>query len=166
MSFNPYSVRPIGQPKFEEHMLDVLTSAHYQRMIPYEDDLQKEAACGSTIWKSEQEVQADDALITAVTGLAVLDYIEWWEKRECAKTAGDYGAEVLCNSRCLDLENGFFRQYEVTEDIFEELLYQLHTAWSSEWLRRQIKSNYTHFINSIGKEKTKWNISGFTGKNS
>lgn len=146
-------IRPIGKPPFESHLLDIFSSIYWHRQIPYEDDLQKEAAYGSPIWKSEPEIPEDMALITAVTGLAVLDYIEWWEKRECAKLAGDSGREVLCDSRCLDLENDFFRQYAVTEEIFEELLYRLHTAWSAEEVRRQIKRNYTHFINNIGKGK-------------
>lgn len=154
MAFNPYSIRPIGQPKFEDHMLDVYTSAYYHRQVPYQDDLQKEAAYGEPLWKSEQEVSPDEALIIAVTGQAVLDYIDCWEKREIAKQCDDHGQEVLFNSRCLDLENDFFRRYEVTEDLFDELLYQLHTAWSIDWLRSSIRSCYKRFINNVGREKT------------
>lgn len=153
MSFHPYSVRPIGKKVFEDYLLDLFSSLHYRHQIPYEDDIQKEAAYGERIWKSEPEKYPEEALITAVVGQAVLDYIECWQRREKAKHDGDYGLEVLFNSRCLEMENDFFREYDLTEGLFNELLYQLYDTWSVNWLKGCIKRNYNRFMARIGKEE-------------
>lgn len=150
--FNPYSVRPIGEPRYEDHLLDVFSRNFYEQAVPYEDDLKKEAGYGERLYKSEQPPSTDEIFVIAVIGQAVLDYVDNWEQREIAKLCGDLGREVLFNSRCLEIENEFFHQYDLTEDLFDRLLYELHAARSVDELKDQLKRKHTKFMNSIGKE--------------
>lgn len=120
--FNPNSVRPIGTRKFEEHVIDVMTSHYYEYQIPGNGKPKHLKAGGKWIWKSEPEKDPYDNLVIAVVTLAVLDYVEAYSRRESAKLTGDSRGETLWGSRCIELENEFFHEHDLTEAVFEAVL--------------------------------------------
>lgn len=132
MSFHPYSIRPIGTEKFNQYLVDLFTSIYYYEQDDFikapkdEKELVKIAATGESLWKQEDEIDPMDRLVMAVTATAMRDYVEYYEKREKAKKDNNFGAEVLYNSRCLTLENDFFRKWEWTELVFEKLLKKIY----------------------------------------
>ena len=158
--FNPYSTRPIGSPQYEDHLLDVMTSKHYLYQIPCDDDLEKLANYGEKIWKSEQEIDPMEKLAMAVTIQAVVDYINYYKKWRHAIHEHNSRFEVYYHSYMLDLENNFFRKYEITESAFDKLLKLLEeeryqkTWHSASYVIDQVLNNYTHFCKQHEMIKT------------
>ena len=146
MSFNPYEVRPIGSDKFEEHLQDIYVSEYYRNQLPADDeDPLKLAAYGTKIWRSEPAYDPWIELIFAVTAQAVVDYIEAYKHWKRAQEKDDIGAEVMWHSRMLQMENEYFRSYEITEILFDKLLKMLETQYAktgADRIMERIIHNY------------------------
>ena len=98
-----------------EYLNDVFTAIHYDREVPYEDDLLKEASYGTRLWKSEPEHYPWELLAAAVISHAAKDYVQ-------AVVSGDErGAEV---------SRQFFRKNEFLEDILCEIDRMVRNAGS------------------------------------
>lgn len=149
--FNPYTTRPIGSKKYEEHLLDVMTSAYFQNKINDDDDLLKLAEYGQRLWFNEIEEDPYETLAIAVTVQAVIDYIQYYTNWKKAQSKYDEGQEVLWHSRMIQIENEFFRQYDITETAFEQLLKILFCKdyeslkKDSKIMMRRIAGNYIHY---------------------
>lgn len=146
MSFNPYEVRPIGSDKFEEHLQDICVSEYYRNRLPADDeDPLKLAAYGTKIWRSEPAYDPWIELMFAVTAQAVVDYIEAYKHWKKAQEKDDMGAEVMWHSRMLQMENEYFRSYEITEILFDKLLKMLETQYAktgADRIMERIRHNY------------------------
>lgn len=152
--FNPYSIRPIGSDRFEQHIKDVETSAYYDRVIVDDDDPLKLAVYGTKIWKSENDNDPYEKLITAMVVQAVIDYVGYFLNWQRAQEEGDQSGEVLWHSRMLDEENDFFRRYEITEYVFEELL-KLLFSQKHDSIKRNNKRIIKHILHNYYDYKKK-----------
>lgn len=108
-----------GTEDYMEYLNDVFTSIHYDRKIPYEDDLLKEAPYGSRLWKSEPEHDPWELLAAAVISHAAKDYVEACMDKD------EYGKEAI---------KRWFMQNDFKETIFHELdrltkRVPLHELW-------------------------------------
>lgn len=116
-----------GTEDYMEYLNDVFTSIHYDRKIPYEDDLLKEAPYGSRLWKSEPEHDPWELLAAAVISHAAKDYVQ-------AVVSGDErGAEV---------SRQFFRKNGFLEDILCEIDRMVRNAgsqWEKERLAKRMR---------------------------
>ena len=116
MSRVPYR---FGTEDYMEYLNDVFTAIHYDREIPYEDDLLKEAPYGSRLWKSEPEHDPWELLAAAVISHAAKDYVEACMDKD------EYGKEAI---------KRWFMQNDFKETIFHELdrltkRVPLHELW-------------------------------------
>ena len=68
--------KDFGGKKSEDRLNNLFTMIHYERMIPYEDDLEKEAGYGERLWKQEQKVDPWEILAAALIGRAAEDYVD------------------------------------------------------------------------------------------
>ena len=119
--FNSYSVRPVGSKRFEEHIQDIMVSRYYERGEENETDLCIDHA--EAPWGSSRTVMDDgwDRLTAAVISLAILDYTDaYMHKVHCQQT-GDDAHYWVWESRCIELENFFFKENEL-DYIFEGVL--------------------------------------------
>lgn len=155
--FNPYSVRPIGSNKFEQHIQDLHVAAYYDNTIVDNDDLEKIAVYGEKIWKSEPENDPFEHLIIAMTVQAAIEYAQYYFLWKKAQKQGDLGKEVLYHSYMLAEENDFFRKYEITEKVFDKLLKILMFQQSDikaypnrKWIRSMIIRNYHNYKKEKG----------------
>ena len=148
--FNAYAVRPIGSARFEEHLLDIMTSRHYAGLSRGQEDLSRIAPAGTRLYHSAGTQDPGDLLVTAVAGQSVCDYLLFYVQRRIAELEGNPGNYVLYDSRCLDLENGFFRKSLVMETLFEELLRLLHSGEDPEGLLALVESNFRSFMFRLG----------------
>ena len=95
-----------GTEEYMDYLNDVATAIHYDRQVPYQDDLLKEAQYGTRLWKSEQENDPWELLAAAVISHAAKDYVQ-------AVVSGDEkGAEV---------DRQFFRKNGFLENILMEI---------------------------------------------
>ena len=147
--FNPYSVRPIGSKKYEDHLLDVFSSMHYRWQLP-EEPL-KLPIHGEHIWKNGEDEDPWESLCIAVTVQAIVDYIDYFRRWREAQHQCNDGREVYYHSKMLELENDFFRTNEAVEHAFDEplklLIFQDHDSIkkSAQWLSGSIIRNYFHY---------------------
>ena len=131
-NFRPYSTLKnapryrFGTEKYLDYMTDLFTMLHYDRMIPFEDDLEKEAAYGELLWPQDFKLDAVDEgwmlLITEMVFVAILDYLETWR-------FGYYS---------LNYYLGFLKDNMLTEPIYNFLEYLLRTEpkWKVERIVR------------------------------
>lgn len=75
MGYSALSRKNITSKKTEMRLNDLFARLHYERQVPYEDNLEKEAAYGQRIWPQEQEVDPWEFLAWALIGQAALDYV-------------------------------------------------------------------------------------------
>lgn len=120
--FNPYAVRPIGSERFFEHLKDVQTEQYYNLKPEDEQDI---VLTGWFPWKHYDKHLLDgaDELVIAVAAMAFIDYLEAYrEKLIIENMKGRNGAYWFYNSRCLVLENEYFRKSLFLNDCFDKLL--------------------------------------------
>lgn len=126
--FNPYAVRPIGSQQFLEHLKDVQARVYWETVMP--EELQKGTdgieLAGSLPWGSER-VKNDpySNLYTAIIALTVMDYLDNYLKRNNKLREGDDAGYWVFESRCIDLENHFFRRDPYREIVFERMLHDI-----------------------------------------
>lgn len=151
--FNPNSARPIGTRKFEEHVLDVMTSHYYEYQIPG-SGIPKDLS-GERLWKSEPETDPYDNLVIAVIAVAVSDYVDAYARREQAKAEGDIKGETLWDSRCIELENDFFHQYDETEMVFEMLLNTIRRPDGLLDMQKNCMKRYYRYMEEARKNQVR-----------
>lgn len=149
MPFNPYSTRPIGSAKYEEHLLDVFTKTYYDQPDFYEhEDLEKVASTGRRIWNgSSHDPFSDPAskLAIAVIMQSVEDYLQAYSNRERAREEGS-SRDIVYDSQCIQLENDFFRTNNFTEHILDTILQRLHSGESPKHMKTMIYQHYNKYI--------------------
>ena len=124
--FNPYYARPIGSLAFENHLLNLMiegieTERAAKEAIP-EYKVSPIAAKKETSFV-DPVMEGYKALNTAIFSLAVLDYLTEYEKRLMAERESDVDPRVLVHtSRCLQLENDYFRQDEDRAAVLDYIL--------------------------------------------
>jgi len=122
-----YTMRRMCGDGFEERLKNIMTTNHYDYMLPYEDDLKKEAAYGERIWKQAQQADPWELLAAAVIGRAAQDYVEC-----CLQGDMRFTREL----------EAWFRKNPYSEEFFEELTRRVRKAkskWELEWLHRSIR---------------------------
>lgn len=67
--------KDFGGKESEDRLNNLFTALHYDRMVPYEDDLEKEAGYGRKLWKQEEKPDPWEILAAAVIGGAAVDYV-------------------------------------------------------------------------------------------
>lgn len=155
MSFNPYSVRPIGSEQFEEHLQDCYVSAfyHYQLPVSHEDP-KKLAVYGEKMWHSADAYDPWLELVFAITAQAVIDYIKAWRSWQKAKADFNIGYETLWHSQMLRIENEYFRKYDAVEPVFEKLLDILQKAdYTETRLISKVMHNYNQWCSKHDFQK-------------
>lgn len=122
--FNPYSVRPIGSTKYEEYLMDIQT-AHYYGFPEWwhgEDTPIHEEG----LYAKADIPKPDDSpwtqLMTAIIASSMLDYCEFYRRKLCAMRKNNMKEFTLWESRCLELENEYFRFHPGLGDILDKLL--------------------------------------------
>lgn len=119
--FNPYSARPIGTEKFEQHLEDCQTEAYYDRVLPFEESEVK-LYSGRAPWKTEAATDGWTKLAMAVVYGAFLEYLKEYRASHEALARGNNGDWVLHNSWCLRMENEYFRTNPTLEHMFDTVL--------------------------------------------
>lgn len=116
--FNPYACRPIGSDIFFEHLRDCQARSYY------DTELQETGYSlhGSTPWDNTPEYDGWAKLALAIMYGSFLDYLTYYQNRNRAEKEGDDKNYVYWNSKCLDLENRYFRRNHELEKIFDRML--------------------------------------------
>jgi hypothetical protein len=130
MVFNPYSVRPIGSKQFENHLLTLMikgfeTKNAEREAIPEYPVIPRKA--------QEDDSPAYDpikegwkALEYAILCQAIYDYLTEYERRLIYEDRHDFHA-IICESRCLQMENEYFRLDPDKSDLLDMVLkYVVH----------------------------------------
>lgn len=121
--FNPYRVRPIGSPQFEEHLMTLTAIAEEKR----EED---QALIGyPIILRAERKQMGYDPmqdgwyrLYATIIAVACVDYLESYECRLRYESDGDFARAEVFESRCIEMENHYFRQDEELELLLDVML--------------------------------------------
>lgn len=145
----------IGTEPFFEYVKDIGTYNFYERMIPYEDDLTKEAAYGERIWKSDgvADMEPAELLVTAVVGRAVLDFLEMVvAEEEYYGHRPDVRERRLANMR---MTVDFLKESEATEGVYDYLQQLIRTERNLKWILSDVKRCYGRFLNNIGRAGTR-----------
>ena len=145
-----YPRHRFSSEKQYEYIKDLYTARYYDWMIPYEDDLEKEAAYGSRIWKSQEAMTPEEALATAVIGQAVIDFLDIYRSRFDGR--GYISLEEMYDQGSLRSLLVFFRQNDLTQAIMDRMMYEIRTAWSLDWLISNVKRCHGRFLANLGKE--------------
>ena len=124
--FNPYHARPIGSQAFENHLLTLMvegieTQKSAKEAIP--DYKVIPHAAPKELVHSDPVMEGYKALNTAILSLAIIDYLTEYEARLKVERESDLDPRALVHiSRCLELENEYFRQDEDREMILDYIL--------------------------------------------
>ena len=125
--FNPYAVRPIGSDRFLEHLKDIQTTSYYGTEFAFDLPI---LASGHVPWGKPNKKKMDgwEELCLAIIANAFIDYLEAYKEKtlildQFGQTAGYW----VWNSRCISLENTWFRKNPFLEYCFDCLL--LNVCW-------------------------------------
>ena len=127
--FNPYSCRPIGSGRFEEHLKDIQTTRWY------ETELQEERTenvsrlcenCHAPWYEKDPKEDPWANLAWAIVISAFIDYLDEYEHKIRLNPATDR-MFLVYESRCIYLENSYFRGNPALEQIFDKML--IHVCW-------------------------------------
>lgn len=126
--FNPYFARPIGSEQFERHLLTLMVRG---------DQEAKEAAEALKGYPFTLRVEehnparldpVDEAwklLGLAVYAMTIMDYLEQYACRLRSEDAGNLVQAEVFESRCLTLENEYFRGTEEGEWMIDSILREI-----------------------------------------
>lgn len=124
--FNPYHARPIGSEAFEKHLAALMiegieTQNAVKEALP-EYKVVPEAAKNGTVL-SDPITEGYKALDTAILAQAIVDYLTEYEARLKAERTDWLNPRALVHtSRCLELENEYFREDEGHAMILDYIL--------------------------------------------
>lgn len=120
--FNPYAVRPIGSPRFYEHLKDIQTTQYYNTELKDDPNL---CLSGSVPWETTgHDMDGSEELMFAIVVLSFMDYLgSYRQKLIIEEEEGQSSSYWVWNSRCIVLENDFFRKHgEFVSFCFDKLL--------------------------------------------
>lgn len=123
--FNPYSVRPIGSARFERHLMDIQTRCYYDAFLPADEDLAVMNIHAREPWRQPDCSDPWKNLFTAIWAITVIDYLEYYLKRNEALRREDDAHYSVYESRCIQLENFFFRVDDFGSNLFDRMLYNV-----------------------------------------
>lgn len=131
--FNPYSCRPVGSARFEEHLKDVQTRQFYDTACPKEESMDNlwQLCEGSHLPWYEYDPKEDPYmnLMWAIVICTIIDYLDAYaQKLELGISDPKYW---IWESRCIQLENEYFRKNPTLEVIFDKLLQAV--CWQGEY---------------------------------
>lgn len=125
--FNPYHVRPIGSEKFEKHLLTLMiegfeTQKAAREAIPQYPVTYRAAPVDYPVFNPIDE--GYKKLDFAIYTLAIYDYLDNYENMlERENVSGDLDAAyTVYKSRCLELENEYFRIDEDRSGMLDLIL--------------------------------------------
>jgi hypothetical protein len=120
--FNSYAVRPIGSAKFFEHLKDIQTEQYYNTESSDEPMLE---LSGYFPWQryDRHAMEGADELLLAVTAMTFIDYLDAYRNKLLIENEeGQSGSYWVWNSRCIALENEYFRKTPFLTYCFDKLL--------------------------------------------
>lgn len=122
--YNPYNVRPIGSEKFLEHLKDAQTKGYYETKNIYEEENIKTNLHGSIPWGEKDNTNDGyTSLMMAIIADAIQEYLcYYYHRNRIEEKEGRDTLYWVYNSRCIELENGYFRRNPFLEEIFDKLL--------------------------------------------
>ena len=123
--FNPYSVRPIGSAKFERHLMDIQTRRYYETILSTDEEITGEDIHGREPWKIPDSYNPWANLYTAIWALTIMDYLDNYLKRNAALRRDDDAKYWVFESRCIQIENFFFRVDEFGNELLNKMLYNI-----------------------------------------
>lgn len=140
--FNPFQCRPIGSGRFEEHLKDVQTSKYYETEIPKEKMETAWHSCENCHlpWHEDDGKEEPWAnLYWAIVINAFIDYLDEYERKiSCHAHDKDFW---IHESRCIQMENDYFRTNDDLEWIFDQML--VRVCWRGQHeidrCRKQLK---------------------------
>ena len=139
--FNPYFARPIGSERFEKHLMTLMVRG---------DEEAKEAA--ELIHEMPYSLQIADhdpvnwdpidegwkLLSLAIYAMAICDYLEEYEMRLRLEDDGRYSFAEVHESRCLTLENEYFRTTDDGEIMIDCLLREICHNRQDRYMKQRI----------------------------
>lgn len=135
----------IGTEKYNGYLTDLFTGLHYDNMVPFEDDLEKEAAYGERLWHSRAEATPDELLCTAVIGRAVVDLMELY-------CAGGSRRRWMLDPNVKEIVR-FLELFDDSGAVLNTLKYLLNKTRDPEWVLEVVKRSHGRFLAGIGKNK-------------
>lgn len=147
--FNQYAVRPIGSETFLEHLKDVQTRKYYEDP---EEDVKITTDChGHVLWQ-EKEQDPYESLLLAIVALSIHEYLYYYMKRNKEdRLHGQSKMYWVYNSRCIQLENDYFRKNPFLNDLFDKLL--RHVCWEGNQEIEQCSYRTMHLLRWTKKNK-------------
>lgn len=139
--FNPYFARPIGSERFEKHLLTLMVQGN---------ELQKEAAdlvaeIPYTLRLMEHDPVNWDPidegwrlLGLSIYAMAISDYLQEYEMRLRLEDEGRYSYAEVHESRCLTLENEYFRTTDDGEIMIDCLLREICHNQKDRYMKQRI----------------------------
>ena len=120
---NAYVVRPIGSKRFENYLEDLETRKYYENKLPAEIEIDIH---GDIPW-DRKSVENDPwaNLCAAIVAMAIDEYLDYYLERNKALREKDDGMYVLYESKCIHMENFYFREDPYLSEIFDDLLYNV-----------------------------------------
>lgn len=123
--FNNFNVRPIGSDKFLEHLKDAQAKSFYNTSLPCEETIDTDFH-GCAPWVNNKSNIEDDnyaSLVIAIIANAMMEYLYYYYYRTLEEyNKGRTGHYWFLNSRCIELENSYFRRNPFLEELFDALL--------------------------------------------
>ena len=123
--FNPYFARPIGSEQFERHLLTLMEKGEQEAKeaaeVLHEIPISLKVEEHDPVrWDPVDECWKLLALM--VKAQAILDYLDEYEHRLRCEDRGDFASAEVHESRCLTMENEYFRQTDEGEWMIDSLL--------------------------------------------
>jgi hypothetical protein len=139
--FNPYFARPIGSERFEKHLLTLMVrgaeeakeAAELIHEMPYSLQVEEH---DPVRWDPLDE--GWKLLGLAVYAMAINDYLFEYEQRLRSEDEGNLVYAEVHESRCLTLENEFFRVCEDRECMIDSLLREICHNREDRYMRERI----------------------------
>lgn len=148
--FNPYAVRPIGSEQFLRHLVDCQVSSFYDYCeIPVDISLDLH---GVVPWHGKEQNNCWTNLMMSIVSYAILEYLEYYEKKEDFYEKHDDKMYWVYNSFCITLENDYFRRNPSLEALFDKLLEEV--CWEGTGEIRKCKSRIRNALRWTQKSAT------------
>lgn len=143
--FNPYNCRPIGSERFLEHLKDVQTSSLYDSEFQNAPEFLTDLHVGGHVPWQQAEIKEDPytRLYWAIVAGALIEYLEAYDRK--LAVSPDKPSYWINESRCLTLENDYFRTNPTLEAIFDGLL--INVCWLG---REEIQNCRKRLMRAIG----------------
>lgn len=128
--FNPYYARPIGTEKFEKHLLSLMVEGIETEKTAREALPEIKVVPRVMPGERKRGDPVDDCwrdLNTAVLTLAIIDYLRAY-RYKLKYEDSTHPQALVWFSRCVEMENGYFRKDGDREQLFDAILDKIHAA--------------------------------------